>query len=46
MGVWERSPQPPEITGGLEADPPVLGNFWSFSIKNTEFGGIFKLEFL
>ena len=32
LGVWGRSPQPPEANGGLGAKPPAAGN-WGFGGK-------------
>ena len=33
LGVWGRSPQPPEANGGLGAKPPALENFAFFLQK-------------
>ena len=32
LGVWGRSPQPPEANGGLGASPPAAGG-WGFGGK-------------
>ena len=32
LGVWGRSPQPPEANGGLGAKPPAAGG-WGFGGK-------------
>jgi len=42
VGVWERSPQPPE-TRGLGAEPPAFGDFFQFFNENNTFIDIFRL---
>jgi len=32
LGVWRRSPQPPEANGGLGEEPPMLRRFSSLFI--------------
>ena len=38
LGVWGRSPQPPEANGGLGAKPPAAGG-WGFGAKPPAAGG-------
>jgi len=38
--VWGQSPQSPEASGSLGADPPTLRRFYSSFTKNTHFLGI------
>ena len=39
LGVWGRSPKPPEANGSLGAEPPALENF-AFFCKNNHFRAI------
>ena len=46
LGVWGRSPQPPEANGGLGAKPPAAGG-WGFGGKapsRRRHGGVLALE--
>jgi len=44
--VWGRNPQPPEVNGGLEAEPQRCGDFPDFFFKNKAFLCIFWSKFL
>jgi len=45
LEVWEQRLQP-SVPRCLGAEPPALGDFYEFSIKNNAFLGILRLKFL
>jgi len=46
LGVWGRSPQPPEANGDLGAEPPTLWRFFLFFFaKIKQFYAYFGLNF-
>jgi len=44
-GVWRLSPQPPEVNGVLEAEPPTLRQFFTVFSKKYAFYAYIGLNF-